>query len=85
MPTSVHLPEDLLRAIDERAATRKVSRNRFIVECLRKTLAAEEEWSPEFLRNLDAWQATEPALEVAVDEMMAAIERGRSSKKAPPL
>ena len=80
MPTSVHIPEVLLKQADRRARALHISRNRLIVRALERELAEGSEWSAGFFeRILDVERGTEEA----VDEMLAAIHRARSSK-APP-
>ena len=54
--TSVHIPGDLLEALDQVARVRGVSRNRLIVEACRKELSSRREWPQEFFddRHLSA-------------------------------
>lgn len=78
------MPKELLRRVDRRARERKVSRNRYIIEALERTLDAESEWPAEFLERL-AGRAQEPVLVAAVDDMVTAIEHGRRSKRKPPV
>lgn len=78
MPTSVHIPRDILEAVDRRAEALRISRNRFIVRAVERALARETEWSPgffEFLERIDPGDAR------AVDEMLEVIESRRSSKR----
>jgi len=78
VPTSVHIPRDLLEAVDRRAEELRLSRNRFIVRAVERELARETEWSPgffEFLEEIDPQDAR------TVDDMLEAIESRRSSKK----
>jgi predicted transcriptional regulator len=79
MPTSIHMPRNLLAAVDRRAEALRISRNRFIVRAVERAVARETEWSPgffEFLRDIDPEDAR------AVDEMLEAVESRRSSKRA---
>ena len=48
MPTTVHIPKELLHAVDRRARALKVSRNRFIVRTLEQEVTARNEWTPGF-------------------------------------
>ena len=84
MPTTVHLPDDLLERLDARAKTLDISRNRLIVETLTQALNGSDSWSPELKAALASWQP-DPQVDQAVDEMMAAIVAARSSKAAPKL
>ncbi len=47
--TSVHLPDDLVAALDRLAAERGVSRNRLIVESCRRLVAGRVEWPEGYL------------------------------------
>jgi predicted transcriptional regulator len=82
MPTTVHIPADLLEAVDRRAKDLKMSRNRFIVEALRRVLDEDTSWSSAFV---EALLDVEPGDERLVDEMMEAIRSSRRSKAAPDL
>jgi predicted transcriptional regulator len=79
MPTSVHLPKQLLDRVDRRARKLAMSRNRFIIRALERDLAAETEWSPGFFERLSR---AEPDLEAAVDEMLEGVLAHRT-RKAP--
>jgi metal-responsive CopG/Arc/MetJ family transcriptional regulator len=76
--TSVHIPENLLREVDRRAKTLKMSRNRYIVEALRKVLADQTSWSAPFLEQLDRLAPVE-----GVDELLDGI-KARRTRKGPP-
>jgi metal-responsive CopG/Arc/MetJ family transcriptional regulator len=78
---TVHIPSDLLEAVDARAKRMKLSRNRFVVDALKKALADRSEWAPGFISAISKPLAQGDA----VDEMMRSIKRARSSKKAPKL
>lgn len=80
MPTTVHIPDELLEKLDERAQAMKMTRNRYIVEALRKALRDESAWSPAFLESLDQLQTLE-----GVDELERVILGGRTRKRAPRL
>jgi predicted transcriptional regulator len=79
MPTTVHIPDELLARIDERARQLQVSRNRYIVRALEARLGQETEWSPDLAEFLAAGN-DDPELGEAVDEMLHAIEERRASK-----
>jgi predicted transcriptional regulator len=82
MPTTVHIPDRLLRRIDARARALGVSRNRFLVRAVEKELDGPEQWPPELVRALTRRPA--PGLTRAAAELLAAIRRGRRSRKSPP-
>lgn len=83
MTTTVHLPPELLRRVDERARRLKVSRNQYVRRALERMIEGETAWSSRFLDTLDEAAADKDGLE-AVDEMVRAIAR-RSRKEPPPL
>jgi len=80
--TSVRLPEDLLDALDRRAAALGLTRSQLIVQAVEQALEEPSAWSPGFLKAI---RAPRPELERAVDEMMDAIRARRSRKAAPGL
>jgi metal-responsive CopG/Arc/MetJ family transcriptional regulator len=81
MPTTVHLPLDLLERVDKRARSLKVSRNQFVRRALDHLLMHETEWSDQFLRALEE-AANDEEAHLGVDEMLRAI--ARRSRKEPP-
>jgi len=82
MPTSLHIPQNLLSAVDRRARKLKMSRNRFVVRTLEKELAAGSEWSPGFFDHLVTLAPKEAR---AVDAMLVQIRAARTRKRAPRL
>jgi metal-responsive CopG/Arc/MetJ family transcriptional regulator len=52
MPTSIHLPADLLRAIDREAVRRNVTRNRLIASILARAMEEKDDWSPNLFSQL---------------------------------
>ena len=78
--TTVHIPDELLEQVDRRARSLKISRNRYIVHALRRTVADETAWSPAFLEALDQLQPIE-----GVDELERAVIAHRKSKGPPRL
>jgi predicted transcriptional regulator len=81
MATTVHLPPELLRRVDERARALKVSRNQYVRRALDRSIANETEWSDRFLGALREAAADEDGRR-GVDELMKAI--ARRSRKGPP-
>ena len=78
-PTSIHIPDKLLREADKRATALGISRNRLIVRALERELQAGSDWSPGFfdrMRSIDQDTAD------AVDGLMSAVKAARRSK--PP-
>jgi hypothetical protein len=73
----VHIPQELLDKLDERAQALKTTRSRYIAEALREALRDESAWSPSFLECLDRLEPIE-----GVDEIKRAIARNRTRKRA---
>ncbi len=78
--TSIRLPDDLIEALDERAAALGVTRSQLIVEAVERALEDRSAWSPGFLKAIGTRRTD---LEETVDEMMEAIRQRRSRGKAP--
>ncbi len=81
MSTTVHLPPDLLKRVDERARGLNVSRNQYIRRALERMIEDETRWSRDFLGELEK-AAEDKDSHRAVDEMMRAISR--RTRKGPP-
>jgi len=82
MPTTVHIPQELLDRADARAKALGISRNRLIVEALEARLAGHDSWPDEFVAMLR--QPLEPSVADEADEMFAAIRNARRSRRKPP-
>lgn len=80
--TSIRLPDELLEALDERAAELGVTRSQLIVQAVERALEDRAEWSPAFLKAIGT---PRPDLQEAVDEMAEAIWEHRSRSDAPDL
>ena len=78
MATSVHLPKPLLDAVDRRARALRISRNRLIMLALERELTEGSDWSEGFFEELAAPDASTAR---AADEMLRAIQAGRTSKE----
>jgi metal-responsive CopG/Arc/MetJ family transcriptional regulator len=78
MATSVHIPKPLLEAVDRRARALRVSRNQLIVRALEREMNQRTEWSPGFLEELLAVDAS-TAREAG--EMLVAIRARRTAKE----
>ncbi len=81
--TSVHVPADLLEALDEAARERGVSRNRLIVEACRREVRRRREWPEGFFddERLDPEDLAE--LRNAGDLADGILEARRSRREAP--
>jgi hypothetical protein len=77
MPTSVHLPQALLKAVDRRARALRISRNQLVIRALERELRDGSDWSPGFFERL---RQVDPATAADVDEMMRTVRKGRRSK-----
>jgi len=52
--TTIHISDDLLERIDQRARALGTSRNRLIVEAIETSLGSKGTWPPELVRMLSA-------------------------------
>lgn len=84
MSTTVHLPADLLESVDRQAQALHMSRNRYIIRALERTLATETEWSSGFVKELAAAHADVEG-DRALEDLRAAIAAGRTRKEPPAL
>lgn len=82
MPTSVHIPTDLLKAADRRAKALRISRNRLIINALERELTSGSDWSTGFFDEL---RSVDEEVVDAVDEMLIAVKRARTSKSPSQL
>lgn len=77
--TTIHLSGDLLAAVDRRAKDLRLTRNRYIVQALERSLHRDTAWSPDSWRNSTRrariWSSTTPA------GMRAAITTNRTSNR----
>jgi predicted transcriptional regulator len=84
MATTIRLPDELLAAIDRRAAELGMSRSQYLRQALERAIEEETRWSPAFLEELAAG-ADDPGLQEAVDEMRDSITANRTTKRPPDL
>jgi len=82
MATTVHLPKPLLAAADRRARALRISRNRLIVQALRRELSGAADWSPAFLERLSG---VDEDTKQGVDDLLKVVASARRSKAAPRL
>ena len=82
MPTSVHLPAELLEAVDKRARALRISRNQLVVRALEREVQGGNDWSPGFFELL---ADVTPELESDVDALLKHVSKARRSKAARQL
>lgn len=82
MGTSVHVPVELLKAVDRRARALRISRNRLILRALERELEQGSEWSVGFFEKL---RAVDHQTAEDTELMLSAIRRQRRSKEPPKL
>ncbi len=78
MPTTVHIPDPLLKSVDRRAKALGISRNRLVVRALEQAVRVRSGWAPEFLERL---RRVDPETSAAADELLDAVKQARRSKK----
>jgi len=84
MSTTVHLPPDLLETVDDRAKELGMSRNRYIIRALERTLETETRWSNRFVEELGAARSDDESHR-ALEELRAVVAENRTRKAPPPL
>ncbi len=77
MPTTVHIPEPLLKSVDRRAKALGISRNRLVVRALEQAIRVRSGWAPEFLERL---RRVDRETSAAADELLNAVKQARRSK-----
>ena len=82
MSTTIHLSGDLLAAVDRRAKDLRLTRNRYIVQTLERSLLGDAAWSPAFVEELRA-AGRDPELQRTLAQMRTAIKANRTSKGPP--
>ncbi len=80
--TSIRLPEELVEALDKRAAALGVTRSQLTIEAVERALQDQSAWSSAFLKAIET---PRPELEEVADEVMDAIREHRSRSDAPDL
>ena len=78
MPTTVHIPDPLLKSVDRRAKALGISRNRLVVRALEQAVSVRSGWAPEFLQRL---RHVDRDTSAAVDELLIAVTQARRSKE----
>lgn len=79
MPTSIHLPNALLEAVDRKARALRISRNQLIVRALERELQTGGDWSPGFFERL---ADVDSDTVKGVEDLLTSIRATRTSK--PP-
>ena len=77
MPTTVHIPEPLLKSVDRRAKALGISRNRLVVRALEQAVHVRSRWAPEFLERL---RRVDRETSAAADELLTAVKQARRSQ-----
>ncbi|MGH7437226.1 MAG: ribbon-helix-helix protein, CopG family [Polyangiaceae bacterium] len=83
MPTTVHIPAELLRRVDRRAKALGSSRNRWIVEAIDASLGSRGEWPPELVHMLSVPLGREAA--AMLESSLARVMERRANRKPPRL
>ncbi len=78
MPTTVHIPDPLLKSVDRRAKALGISRNRLVVRALEEAVSVRSGWAPEFLQRL---RDVDRDTSAAVDELLITVAQARRSKE----
>jgi hypothetical protein len=76
VPTSVHIPKQLLAAVDRKARALKISRNRLIVRALEREV--ESGWPPGFFEQL---RGTDASTVEEFRDSMDVVRAARRSKR----
>ena len=86
MPTTtIHMPPQLLRALDAVAARRKGNRNRLVVEACQRLVEQDlGEWPAGFFEMTHLSQKDRRELEAAGREMERAILKAQRSRRKSP-
>ena len=79
MPTSVHVPEPLLEAVDRKARSLRISRNQLVVRALEREVREVSDWSPGFFELL---AERDPEITETVDALVRDVRKARRSKPA---
>ena len=78
VPTTIHVPENVLRLLDIRAKALGVSRNRVILSALESSLGSRRQWPPELVEMLA--HPLEAASAKLLDQTMHVVRRRRRSR-----
>ena len=78
MPTTVHIPDPLLKSVDRRAKALGISRNRLVVRALEQAVRVRSGGRQSSWSGCDEWIRETSA---AADELLDAVKQARRSKK----
>ena len=81
MPTSIHLPKELLEQVDRKARALRISRNQLVRRALEREVRDASDWSPGFFDRL---AEADEQLVPAVDELQKSVTSNRRSKAPHP-
>jgi hypothetical protein len=79
MPTTIHIPVELLKEADKRAKALGISRNKLIVRALERELESSD-WSPGFF---DRFKPLDPETARLFKQTMSVVRKTRRSKGPP--
>jgi metal-responsive CopG/Arc/MetJ family transcriptional regulator len=84
MTTTIHVPGELLKRLDQRARALGTSRNRVILDAIEATLGSNAAWPPELARMLATPldPETSGALQASLDVVRARRVNRRRAPKA---
>jgi len=80
MPTTIHIPQELLKALDQKSRNVHMSRNKYICALIQKDLCSA--WPESFLKKKFA---PKKDLTEGVEELMKNIKSHRHNKKSTSL
>ena len=82
MPTSVHIPPNLLKQADKRAKALGISRNKLIIRALERELSPQSGWPEGFFEHFQPLDSETAKL---FDASMEVVRKSRRSKGPPDL
>ena len=87
MPTTIHIPPQVLQTVDAQARKLKMSRNKYIVETLVARVAlerSEARWPRSFFDDMKRWREDQGHAD-AVRELRKSVVSSRRNKRSIPL
>jgi hypothetical protein len=82
MPTTVHIPDSLLRQLDARAKSLGISRNRLIVQAIEANFVSKRSWPPELVRMLE--QPLDDPTAQTLERSLRVVRKRRTNRRRPP-
>ncbi|MBK7582525.1 MAG: CopG family transcriptional regulator [Myxococcales bacterium] len=83
MPTTIHVPRQLLVRVDARAKALGVSRNRVILAAIEGAIEGKLTWPAELISQLA--EPLDPEAGRAFERSLQAVRRKRSHRRRPPV